>query len=601
VKQTIAKFLSSTNRAASEVELLLARNFSAVEQFAGAFLTSYFLELSLSYLRRPRGSSRLDSAFWYHFSRAGDFVSSTSEQRVKDVLREQCRERARALLPLLLWTVENDSETGEQKLGEGLLRAFGVSQPDQASPRQDGFNVVVGSPTVSVSALARSHATQKNPLKLLLHSPDANVAWSFDPLERFLKKPVHSLVKDLLDIAVVLYMSDLYTLRERELGRRLSILMPVRHREIWSRARAKIARTVAYLGRDEVEIEFVDCGDKQDPVDTLSEASGDGCVSLLSGGLDSLAGALWLLDAEPNPCFVSHYSGTAVAGIQNSLVNALRRRPALLRHIGFRVTRASVATKPAGEAVSYQLGAPPASVMFQHLRSYLFLSLAAAVALETQSRRIYMFENGPVALNPVFSEGRINTQTAHPQVLASFADLIREVFAVELHLSNPFLERTKGEVAQILRDHDFGRPAARTNSCFAGGRVRGRAARQGRSFSGSHDGDCLSCILRRVALDRAGLWKEGGRRGFYLIDVFREFPNLPRSTVTEIADYLRFCSEIKDLPPGRMLERCPDFSVYCEGCLPRKLIAMYKKHADEVLSAFEERANQRFRAVFFGR
>jgi hypothetical protein len=70
--------------------------------------------------------------------------------------------------------------------------------------------------------------------------------------------------------------------------------------------------------------------------------------------------------------------------------------------------------------------------------------------------------------------------------------------------------------------------------------------------------------------------------------------------VTEIADYVRFCREIRELSAAQVLERMPDFSLYCEGCVPEKLIATYQRHADEVLSTFHRRAGQ-FDTLFFGR
>lgn len=74
-----------------------------------------------------------------------------------------------------------------------------------------------------------------------------------------------------------------------------------------------------------------------------------------------------------------------------------------LQHIGFYVSKPKN-TLANPDKIWQPLGGSAHSVMAQHLRSFLFLSLAAAIAPEYGIKKIYVFENGPVAINPLFSQ-----------------------------------------------------------------------------------------------------------------------------------------------------------------------------------------------------
>ena len=573
------------------------------------FISHYFFELAIDYLRRPTKSPRLDFSYWYNFSDAGSLVSLAAERKLRQTLAKQCEKKATAFLPFLRKSLrKRKPDRIEQLIAEGLEQIFEVparNQKESQEPDKPFLNVIVG--RKQLRYLRRSYTVGEKPVWLLLYpkdanTKDANVSFHFDKLKRFLKSQreekrdqlVHSLVKDLLDIAVAVYMSDRYAKREPHLGRRMGILIPVRHLAIWSKdeASTELERAVSFLARDDFRIHFVkheEHADRDRRFRRETEKK-DRCVCLLSGGVDSAAGAVWALEQGLKPVFVSHYASTRLSGTQKAVISQLGKVFATpLQHVGAYVNRAR------GPGVQQKLGKAPGSIMFQHLRSFLFLSLATVVALELGIRKVYIFENGPLALNPLFSEARVNTRTVHPHFLVLFRRLIKAVFGVDLEIENPFAYYTKGEVAECLARSELRGLVSKTESCWYTFRVQVRADEMDREFSERHDGDCLSCIIRRTSVYHADLWDEDTD---YLVNIFDEFPDLPRYTVTGIADFLRFCQAVKMLSDAELLLRAPDFSVCAEGADPRELIAMYRRHSEEVVACFRDKSNRPFQERF---
>jgi 7-cyano-7-deazaguanine synthase in queuosine biosynthesis len=453
-------------------------------------------------------------------------VSLTAERRLRETLAAQCEESAGSFCSFLKKSIEQeDPASAESQIESGFEKVFEASlrggKKENEELDKPFINVIVGKR--SLDSIRKSYTVDEDNevREFLLHADDANVSFSFDTLERQLGHPLHSLVKDLLDIGVAVYMSDRYTRRGRDLGRRIGLLMPVRHLDIWEGAKRKLERAVSFLGRDDFNIHFEKREEEAgsiNRVDSFAIESDKRCVCLFSGGLDSMAGAVWALEKKLTPVFVSHYANNQLARSQRSLVSQLDEKYDR-KLVSVEITQQSL-EKLESEGVSgdlltmlqnakYHVGAdelprilermigdeqaesilehtrvlehigvyatkargkkmskPPRSLMTQHLRSFLFLSLATAVALESGISTVYIFENGPVALNPLFSEARVNSRTAHPHFLAYFQALIRAIFKVELSIKNPFVYRTKGEVARDLAKPELGGLVAKTCSCW---------------------------------------------------------------------------------------------------------------------------------------
>jgi len=558
-----------------------------IEGVLKLFLSQYFFELCIDQFRRSWDNLQFDTGFWYNFSKEGYFAPLKTEREMRQNLLNRCEEKAELFLPFLMRCLKEKDYARSRRAICGGFKVFGVTLPKGKSIQnlhKPFVNIIVG--TKSLSELRKCYVVGKKAKRFLMHTEDSNVSFSFDALEHLLGHPVHSLIKDLLDIGAVVYMADLHAKREFNLGRRLGILMPVRNPRIWSGARMDLERAVSFLGRDDLSIKHKE---RMDGFREFSTKSDSKCVCLFSGGLDTLAGAAWAIENGFKPIFVSHYSSNLLAKIQKSLINQLEKIYNLqLQHMGIHVGR--------GGNGKNSLPAPFRSVMAQHLRSFLFLSLAAAVALESNIRKVYMFENGPVALNPLFSEARVNTRTTHPHFLAHFKNLIKVVFGIELKIENPFLYLTKGEVIDNLGKPELKGLVAKSISCWNWSRVPIWAKQKEIvGFKGRHCGECIPCIIRRTAMHHAHLWKNDAD---YLTGVFNQFPTLQRNTKTMVADLLRFCQNTKSLSDTELLLRAPDLSVYEGGIDSRKLVEMHKRHAQQVVNCFRARSNNEFREIF---
>jgi len=554
-------------------------------QFMRSFLTHYLFELCIAHLRRPSKDPDRDFGFLYHFLRNGDFAPLSIERDLRVSLSSQCEEIANRLCPFFLGII------GEGKYAQSSWGATDNLYGVLRLPKPEANIIVVGKEArvrfndFYVHEPARTRYLQ-------LHTADANVAFALHNIEHYLGHSIHPLVKDLFDIGVCIYISDLYSKREHHLGRCIELFMPVRYPSVWNNAQREIERAISFLGRDEFSIRFLQSDEKgEQAIDFSTEVNEEQCVSLFSGGLDSLAGVVWTLEQGIKPILVSHYANNRLAGLQASLIAHLEQiYGQRLQHIGIYVGKAK------GRKVQHPLSTPYKFVMAQHLRSFMFLALATGIALEQRVNTIYIFENGPVALNPVFSEARINTRTAHPCFLGCFQALIRAVFGVELTIRNPFLYFTKGEVGGVLgKSEQTKNLIARTSSCAHWFRVPLMAKQRGaNSFKGIHDGMCLPCIVRRVAVHSAGLWDYDT---LYLTDIFNDYPNIDRSDLTAVADYLRFCWNVREASE-EIFSFAPEFSICAEDVDNRKLAEMYKRHSEEVIECFRERSNSELRKCF---
>ena len=601
-------------------------------------LSNYFFELAIDYLRRPPTQKDQDWAWGYHFAKDGRAVSTRAESRFRRLLAAQCYTSAVRLLPFLLPALQRSSKPVEQEILKGVIEVFGA-RPRQhaggrAKPRKPYVNVVVGAR--SLAELKQSFTvTEDDLIRLTLDGKQPNVTCKFSVFEDFLGRPLHSLTRDFLEIGAAVYIADLHCKRAANLKRRLGLVMPVRHLGIWTRATPLLERAASELGSDDFAVHFRKRKQKADQIKPIAATSDRDCVCLFSGGIDSLAGVVWALEKGLQPVLVSHFANPALSGIQNSVAAALEAANGL--KVGtYSMSRGSDRPASGGQALrkwaqvmktpadanlasSGRQGSRPArvhfflnekkgkraphalppkarSIMAEYARSFLFLSAACAVAWESGIKTVYIFENGPVALNPLLSEGTVTTHTAHPHFLARFQDLVTSVFGQGLRIENPFLYKTKGEVTTILARPTLKRLLKKSNSCWNWFRVPMDAKGMGsHNFRGRHDGVCLPCILRRTSVHTAELWNQDAR---YLVDVFDQYSNLKPETKGAIADLLRFCQNVITLSGSELLSFAPDLSVYEDHIDSRLLVEMYRRHAREVIECFRKRSDLRLKRAF---
>lgn len=213
------------------------------------------------------------------------------------------------------------------------------------------------------------------------------------------------------------------------------------------------------------------------------------CICLFSGGVDSLCGALALLEAGRRVLLVSHYDFGQLAACQNLLTEGLTRHYGAerVRRWGFRI----------------QFEAPELSL---RSRSLLFLALGlAAAGVWGENLPVFVPENGWISLNPPLSAHRVgsySTRTTHPYFIAGLQEILAAA-GIAAGLINPYQFLTKGEMlSQSPQPALLRSLLPHTLSCAHPVASRWRQHRQGNC------GYCFPCLLRRAALHAVG-WDDG--------------------------------------------------------------------------------------------
>jgi 7-cyano-7-deazaguanine synthase in queuosine biosynthesis len=212
-------------------------------------------------------------------------------------------------------------------------------------------------------------------------------------------------------------------------------------------------------------------------------------VSFLSGGLDSLTGAIDLLEEGHRLILVSHYDYGQLAASQQTLAAALADHygPDRLHHLAIRV----------------QFEGPELTLRSRSLL-YLALGLTAASAFPGPLP-LFISENGWISLNPPLTLNRLgaySTRTTHPYFLNGLLALWRQGGILQ-ELKNPYQDLTKGEM--LSQGHNLSllkKLAPLSISC-----ARPVAGRWQKESTGAC-GYCYPCLVRRAALHRLG-WDRG--------------------------------------------------------------------------------------------
>ncbi|MGD9497331.1 MAG: 7-cyano-7-deazaguanine synthase, partial [Armatimonadota bacterium] len=317
------------------------------------------------------------------------------------------------------------------------------------------------------------------------------------------------LALDLLDLCTAIYISDIAVLRGEREGwpRDVELTMPARDPGFWQAHSADLSRLVYMLTRDNLRLVFypapeLPAPDAPDP-DPSPAPTGD-CVCMLSGGLDSLAGAVMLQRAQRRPIYAMHRSGNpAVRSAQDAVVETLQR------HWPGRnaAAVATVAPDPRGTDVLH-FPAAERREPSRRARSVLFMALGTLTADVAGVPEVFMCENGPLTAGLPLSPSRtgsLSTQSTHPAALMLFNRIAAQA-GLRAQVTNPFVYQTKSDLMRdILAPHLSPREIHSTVSCWAVGRAQRQC------------GGCVPCLMRRIGMVWAGLPEEA-----YMFDLLGE-------------------------------------------------------------------------------
>ena len=308
--------------------------------------------------------------------------------------------------------------------------------------------------------------------------------------------------KDVLDFFIIsasVYGIDRFV--ERKLNsidgwsRELTVSFPVHNPTKWETCKSELNRLLSFLTGDYWNVEF-----RKEPFE-FPEADLDKAysgtfvqVNLLSGGLDSLIGALDFLSQNPQHkiLFVSHYDSQmhGPKGDQKDLISEFKKMysnqftyvPSIKVSLGYTNTKRETTFRS---------------------RSFLFIGLALVVAQATDTLSITVPENGTVSLNFPLSASRrssCSTRTTHPFVLDKILS-IWNILSIATKIYNPYEFYTKGEMVNDCAKNNPGFLSLieKSNSC---GKRGHRAHWQ--IPGATHCGICMPCIYRQASLMTIG-------------------------------------------------------------------------------------------------
>lgn len=292
---------------------------------------------------------------------------------------------------------------------------------------------------------------------------------------------------DLMSIALSVIAADTAVHRElspdgwtREIDLHIAVIDP----DFWDSQKEIIEQQLRFLTTDLWQLHFLSDGFAPNQPEHPILPTED-CVALLSGGLDSLVGAINLVTRD-------HYKPYVVSQVSQ----------------GSKETQKSFAADMGGGLRHLQLNhgvrIPGNNDRSQRSRSLIYLAygVLGATALqayhEGKTITLYVCENGFISINPPLTEervGSLSTRTTHPVFINQFQQLLRNA-GLRIEIENPYQFSTKGEMLRNCANQDaLARNAYLSISC-------GRYLR----FGYQHCGRCIPCLIRRSAFQ---LW---GRR-----------------------------------------------------------------------------------------
>jgi len=283
---------------------------------------------------------------------------------------------------------------------------------------------------------------------------------------------------DLLSIALSVVASDFTANRSSSSDgwtRQFELVIAVQEPEFWNQRKPLLQRLLRFLTTDIWHLEFISDGSKTPHPKKIVHQSQDSVI-LLSGGLDSLIGAIDLKTQNKNPFAVSQIV-RGERGAQTLFAKELDG----LSHI----------------QLSHNARFEDKKETSSRSRSLIFLAYGVLMATslklykEGNQATLFVCENGFISLNPALTPARLgslSTRTTHPTYIGDFQTLLTQS-NLNVQIENPYQFMTKGEMLSQCTDQKTIRKLAHQSvSC-------GKYKRH----NYMHCGRCVPCLIRRSA------------------------------------------------------------------------------------------------------
>lgn len=291
-----------------------------------------------------------------------------------------------------------------------------------------------------------------------------------------------NLVWDFITIALSIAAADLSCERKNsEDGwtRQIELEVYLCNPEPWRTQYDLLEKAFKFLTGDVWKFKFQGNG-IQAPSSILPLETDADCISLLSGGMDSLIGAIDLISDGIKPCFVSQ---EAKGDVEKQQAFATKLAPTQ-QHFRWK--------NPISQNARKEPSTRGRSIVFL---GYALLAATTLSKWKTEIVDIYVPENGFISLNIALNSGRLgslSTKTTHPVFLGLIQNIWNNL-GINAKLITPYQFKTKGEMLLDCKNPDL------VQSLVCGTTSCGKYLRYGRT----HCGRCLPCMVRRAAFLKA--------------------------------------------------------------------------------------------------
>jgi len=289
--------------------------------------------------------------------------------------------------------------------------------------------------------------------------------------------------------------------------REIKVKIPVSEPLLWNQNVLKIIEALNFLTGDEWDIEFYELSEKyflSEELDLADSIQVEG-ICLLSGVMDSLIGAIDLIQESDNILFVSHYDGAgANSNDQKDIFDTFDSDTEKNIYLSqFHVYD--------GEAFYEYYNNVKQRIEPIHdgnlrARSLLFLGFALFHAINLNINRVYLPENGLISINIPLNESRTSsnsTRTTHPYFIKKLKDFLTAI-GIDVDIVNKYQLKTKGEMLSECQNKVLlNKLINRTISCSHSKR-KGQWARKKKSDGAKNCGYCIPCLIRRASVYHYG-------------------------------------------------------------------------------------------------
>jgi hypothetical protein len=329
---------------------------------------------------------------------------------------------------------------------------------------------------------------------------------------------------DFLSIALGVYAADRFVLRaEAEDGwtRVIALDVAVFNPKPWLAHIPRLEAALRFLTGDIWQVSLRSGG--APPPKIPKKLTDRDAICLFSGGLDSLLGAMKLLEDGRRPFLASQGSPKEIQP-QDYLSRAIK-----LGDFRF-----------AGR-VNERWGSPYEGST--RGRSIIFIAYGVVAASAHDLGELFIPENGLIAINPPFTSrrlGSLSTRTTHPHFLTELEGVLQGV-GIAIHLTNIFEGLSKGEMLKSCKHPEIEKLAAVSYSCGKGKRLNGQCGR------------CVPCLIRRASFNASGVadktvYKTQIEESKKNDDVMAARIATERAAMASKAELARWCMQSGPLP-----------------------------------------------------